>query len=712
MSRVTPRATARPDAADKVRGHARYTDDVAIPGLCHVALVRSSLPHGWITGIDVDAALDQPGVVAVVTGADLPAVTYGRGVRDIPVLARDKVRYLGEGIAAVVATSRREAEHATSFVEVGYEPLPAVTDPEAALADDAPAVHDAPWDYPRPAVTEQEGRNRQSRMAHGAPLADVETALAASEHVHDAIYTTPTAHQGYLEPQSCIAWEDDDGRVQLWSSDKAPYKLREEVANGLGVEVDHVVVNPVAIGGDFGGKGSYGGALLCALLARRTSRPVKLTLRYGEDLTTTNPRHPARIRVRIGCDAHGTLTAVHVDALLDGGAYAGLKPRAHADLHGIEEAASSYRVPVLRCDATIAYTTSVPRGHMRAPGSPQTVFAVESALDELAADAGLAPVELRRRNLLRDGERNPHGVTWAQARGIATLDAALAAVAATPAPVPVEVAGPDGPWRRGTGVALYDRATTGRSHTSLALSPTTDGGVRVEVPMPETGGGVLGAVREHLADGLGLPIDRVEVVQVATSALPYDAGVGGSRVTVSLSRAMPRVVEAWMSRASPDESVVVELKLAQKPAVTSFCVQVAEVAVDPTTGRIVVLRLTTAADVARIVNPAAHQMQLDGGAAMGYGFGRLEDLQVVDGQVWAANLGEFKLPSTRDVPTLQTVLVEGGVGEGALGVKAVGELANVPTAAAIANAVAAATGVRVRDLPVTAEKVWRALRDM
>jgi CO/xanthine dehydrogenase Mo-binding subunit len=698
---------ARDDAWAKASGAARYVADHHLPGMLHVALVRSLVPHARVIGIDTKLAEAEPGVAGVFTAVDVAAATYGRAVRDVPILARDKVRFTGERVAAVVAETREAAEAAAALVDVTYDELPAVFSGLEATLPGAPPVHDAPWRYPKAAITEGDGNNVQSRVAHGSAEA-AEAALAASGYTVDRLYATASGHQGYLEPQACIA-EVSGGRLRIWATSKSPYRLRSQLADCLGLDPASIDIQPGPLGGDFGGKGSPMDIPLCAELARLTGRPVKLVLRYTEDLTATNPRHPARIRVRAGCDVNGRLTAVFLQALLNGGAYAGFKPLATVSLHGIDDCTMAYHVPALRTETVIAYTNTVPRGHMRSPGSPQAAFALESALDELAALAGLEPAEFRRRNLMRPGVLSAAGKKWAEYRGEQTLTAVVEQARLS------QVQAPPG-WRRGTGLALYAREAPGIAATSMRLIPVGDGRVRAEVPIPETGTGSHTVVRNLLAEALGVSEADVTVVHVATDELPGDPGVGASRVTVGMSAALALAARAWRERRSPDEAVTIrsgpgEAGEPDSPTVSSYCAQVAHVAVDPATGQVKVLEIDSAVDVGRIVYPAGHQMQVDGGTVMGYGFACLEDLAEEDGQVTAATLGEFKLPVMADVPPLRTVLVEGGQGVTSANVKPVGELTNVPVAAAIANAVADAAGCRIRDLPVTAEKVYWAMRE-
>lgn len=685
---------SRVDARDKATGNARYVADLTLPGMLHAAVVRSNLPHARILQIDASEAKVLEGVVGVYTAEDVCIATYGRAVRDVPIMANGMVRYVGERVAAVVATSRELAEAAAARVDVTYEPLEAALSAEEALSADAPLVHDAPWEYPGAAVKPSDGHNLQSKVIEGN-LPDVEAALAQSAYMVDETYLTPAVHQGYLEPQACIADVDRAGHVRLWLTTKAPYRARSQIAACLGIPADDIDVQPAIIGGDFGGKGSPGDAPLCIELSRLTGQPVKLVLRYSEDLSATDVRHPARMRVRLGCDADGKLQALAFDALLDGGAYAGYKPASDANLHGILHCATAYCISRIYIESRIAYTNTLPKGHMRSPGAPQAAFALESAIDELAEQVKLDPVELRRRNVWNAVEDGGAKLPWAEARGQQTLEAALGAARPCPSP--------EG-WLTGRGIALYAREVPAPATTSLRLADGEGGRLHVEVPIPETGTGSHTVVRELLASELEIPAQLIDVQQVSTEQLLGDPGVGGSRVTVGLVNAVVKAADAWRCRKG-DQPVVVAVEPDASVSLISYCAQVAQVAVDPATGQLKVLELISAVDVGDVVNPLAHQMQIDGGAVMGYGFACLEDLAVSDGQVWAGSLGDYKLPSSKDVPVLTTVLVRGGKGVGRANIKPIGEVSNVPTAAAVANAVAEATGLRIRRLPLTAERI-------
>jgi CO/xanthine dehydrogenase Mo-binding subunit len=686
----------RIDARAKARGETRYVADIfdGRIALYHAAVIRSSAVHARILSIDTAAACRAPGVVGVFTGSDVTPRPFGRALEDIPVLATDRVRFAGERVAAVVATTREMAEFAAALVVVEYEDLPAVTTIEEAIATDAPLVHDEPWSYAGAMIAPEEGGNIIYRETVGSPEG-ASAALALCTYSVDETYTTQSVHQGYLEPQACIADYESPQKVRLWFTNKVPHRLRTMLSHCLGPDPEAFDVQPMPMGGDFGGKGAPGEAPLTIELSRLTGHPVKLVLRYNEDLIAGNPRHPSRIRVRMGCDEQGALRVVAMDIVMNGGAYGGCTP----SVAGTSAAQfPSYRVDHFSATYMRVYTNTVPRGFMRAPGEAQAIFALESALDELAAAGGFEPFEFRRKNLLCDGDADDHGHVWVENRGVGTIDLALREF--------VDAKVPEG-WLSGRGVGVYSRITP-HAQTSLRLVPTATGGVCVEVPVVETGTGSHSAIREMMAEALGLPLGEVEIRQVSTDLLPGDTGVGGSRVTSTYALAADEAAKLWRNRLA-DEPVTIDLKATGVPLVGSYAVQVVQVAIDPATGQLRILQVLNAIDVANIINPLAHQMQIDGGTTMGIGYACLEDLDENDGHVWAANLGEYKLPSVRDTPQYTTVLLRGGQGLGTANVKSIGELTTPPIAAALANAIYAATGCRLRSLPLTAERIYWAL---
>ena len=501
----------------------------------------------------MSAALAAPGVIGVFTASDLAAGNYGRALRDIPVLARDKVRFVGEKVAAVVAETRLEAEAAAALVEVSYEPLDAVTTMDAALLDDAPVIHERAWEYPGAGTTPDEPPNAVFHKAFGDRDA-VERALAQAPYVVDETYELSSVHQGYLETQACVADYESPQRVRVWLCNKMPYRAREIVGAALDLDPEAIEFQSIVIGGDFGGKGSPHEAVACIELSRLTGRPVKVVLRYGEDLIAVNPRHPSEYRVQVGCDAEGRLVGASLEALFNGGAYGAFTPRGIAPHSG--GVIASYKVPAFYSEVARVYTNTVPRGNMRAPGAPQSVFAFESALDELAIEAGFDPVEFRRENLLETGDHDTEHEQWIEHRGRETLDAALDAF------VPID---PPQGWHYGTGVVVYSRAMSANVSTSMRLIPLEDDCIRVETPIIETGAGMHTALREIIADQLGFDVDQVEVVGVSTDSLPHDSGVGGSRVTGGLSTAVDIAAKNWRNRARDDETIVVGRRAGDGP---------------------------------------------------------------------------------------------------------------------------------------------------
>lgn len=693
----------RIDAVAKATGAAKYTADIVLEGMAFAAVKRSDFPSAIIKSIDTSAAEKIEGVLGVYTAKDLPggANLYGRRVFDVPILAAERVRRVGDPIAAVVATSREIAEAAAELVEVTYEELQAVTTASQALLPDAPAIHDKPWEYEGAVVSAESGRNVQSVDSHGSREA-AEAALSKAVNVIDQTYATPGDHQGYIEPQACVADYHKDGSLNVWCTNKSPYRLRDVLSTVFGLDPSRVEIMPTVLGGDFGGKGSPGDGPLCTALSILTGRPIKMALRYTDDLLATDGRHASEIRVRLGTDEEGHLVGGIVEALLDGGAYAGFKPVVTVNLHGIIDAAIAYRVPAFFVESKIVYTNNQPKGHMRAPGSPQAAFAFESALDELGRNSGLGPIKIREINLLADGDENPYGTTWLENRGREVLSLATSQ--------PKDLNVPDG-WLYGEGIAIYARSMAAVPKTSLRLRKGEDGRVVAEVPIPENGAGGQTVVREMIRNGLNIDSDKIEVRQVSTSLLPTDAGVGGSRVSLGVTVAVANAIKAWKEMPPEQDMVEITTEAGSDGPSGAYSAQLARVAVDPATGQLRVLEIISAVDVAEIVNPKAHQMQIDGGTVMGFGFGVMEDLLEDGGQPWALTMGEFKIPNVADVPKLTTALLKGGKGVGPNNIKAVGELTNCPTGAAIANAVADATGVRIRRLPIKAEAIYWGLKE-
>ena len=690
----------RLEAVRKVTGAAHFGADTIVPGMLWCKFVRSPLPHARISHIDTSKALRLPGVHAVITAADIPGRLWGRRLQDVPVLAIDKVRFVGEKVVAVAAEDPDTAEQAAALVEVDYEELPAVFSAEEAMKGEV-LIHDPQAAYADAPPSWWKLPNVQSYvvMQHG----DVDRAMLDADVVIEHEFHTQPAHQGYIEPHAYLAQVDDSGRVRLFASNKMPNRSVEIMSPLFDLPAEAIDINPTYIGGDFGGKGSPMDAPAVIHLAMRTRRPVKYVMSYSEDLMATNPRHSGVIRLKTGLRRDGLIVAREGVCIWDAGAYGGFKPSPSVSVGG-HQLVGSYHVEHYKIEAICAYTNSVPRGHVRAPGSPQCYFASESHMDMLASELGLDPLEFRLKNAERakgSDQPNPQQLT--------VVNRAL------------EASGWRTPkaQRHGRGVAFGDHGTgVGFATIRLVLEP--DGAVTLLTGLPDTGTGALTVLQQVAAEQLGIEPGRLTVETRSTLDAPPDSGAGASRVTHVAGRATVGAADAlkaeldkrgWRLGPVP-EPVTAEFSY-EAPrgsgSATGFICQIAEVAVDPETGEVKLERLTTSHEVGTVVNPMMHQGQIEGGIIQGMGFGLMEDMQIADGRVGALHLGDYKLPTIADVPPLSTALVGSTDGPGPFAAKAIGEASNILTAAAIANAVFDASGVRVTDLPISAEKVYAGL---
>jgi len=736
----------RVDGIAKVTGRARYAGDFDLPGMIFGRCLRSPYPRARIVSIDTRRAKALPGVHAVLTGADVADVRYGRLCRDVPILAKDIALFVGDKVAAVAADSVEIAEAALERIAVEYEELPPVLSAEEAMRPGAPVIHPEPVALMPGAIAGGHGELRmyppipnvisQLTLRHG----DVAGALAGASKVFEHVFTVPPVHQGYIEPHSCLVSIGADGLVDVWVANKGPHIARAHMAATIGVPEDRLRFNPVTIGGDFGGKGSLMDTLLCYYLARAARRPVKMVMTSFEELTAANPRHTANIRLRTGLDRDAKIVAIDARIVFDAGAYAGFIPG--PTLHGYSELAGTYRVPNCAIEVLRVYTNTVPRGHMRSPGSPQVAFAVESHIDMIARALGLDPVEMRRRNAIADGDPTPLGDRRRHLRCRETIDAGARAF------------GWDAPKAPGIGrgISIYEHpaGTFGRSTVTLTVG--ADGRITVMVGAPDTGTGFHTIAAQLVAEHFGLSPDAVAVVQGDTLTSDFEAGSSGMRVTTTVGQAIAAAADkakqalaalaaerlncapsdvrmgeggsfaasgttidlpALMGWAAERGKAPVTCKGENTPNQpsdqTSFAAHFAEVAVDRETGQVRLRRLVTAHDVGTIINPITHQGQIEGGLIQAVGQAMSEQVVLKEGAVITAHLGDYKLPTIMDIPALETVLLPGGNGSGPFATTAIGEMSNVAVPAAITNAVFDAVGVRLVELPIRAEKVLEGL---
>jgi CO/xanthine dehydrogenase Mo-binding subunit len=701
----------RVEGRDKVTGAAKYAADVVMPGMLHAAYVTSPYPHARVVSIDVSAARSLRGVRAVLTGADTKPARLGRRLQDWPVLCWDRALFVGDRVAAIAADTVEIAEEAARRVEIEYEELPAILDPEAALGTKAPVLHPDASGYAFLGGTraERPHPNVQGHAlhAHGDP----EAGFRSSHRVYEHAFIVPRTHQAYIEPRASLVWLDGQ-TVRVVSTNKAPFALRQHMSVALGIPEERIVVDAGHIGGDFGGKGLSIDEFVLYYLARATGRPVRALTRYADDLQATNTRHAATITLRTGVDSDGRIVAHTSRVVFDGGAYAAGKPVATLMPGDAMLTLAGYRVPAARVEATTVYTNQVPAGHARAPGQPQNAFAAESHIDLIARDLGIDPLEFRERNVVRHGDVDVTGQPWHGTDGPALLARLRTASRFG------QIEG----WNHvhgrghGEGIALGVRHV-GRGRASLLLRTLPGGRVELRTGVSDQGGGAHTLFQRIVAAELGIPLDRVAVSRGPTDAVLSDPGVGGSRVTpVQGSAALDaaRKLKAKLAELGRTIDDAAEIEVtgegAQETHEASMYAYALRLTVDRETGSLRIDDATLVADVGTVINPVALRGQLEGGFIFGLGQALMEELRVEDGRVVTANLGDYKLPTIADTPRLRVELITDQPGPGPFGAKSVGELANPAVGAAVANGVHDACGARVMSLPVTAEKIWAELR--
>ena len=729
--RIVGQATARVDGPAKVTGQSQYSADVDLPGMLRGKILRSPYPHARILSIDTSAAEALPGVHAVITGQD-QAYLIGRAINDLPVLASDEVRFIGDRVAAVAADNTDIAETALGLIEVEYEELPAVFTIDEAIAEAAYPVHQNPKDYQgsfsHPGEPKVSNACAYFKWDHG----DIDAEMAKADQVFEHEFETPFEHHGYLEPNVSVADVKADGNCEIWSSNKSPYMLRMQLAKTFDLPPETFEIHMTAIGGDFGGKGNPFDAPVAYLLSKAAGRPVKLVMTYTEELMAANGRHPSKIKIRTGVTNDGKLCGMYLDGWFNTGAYAAFKPLPTLNLHGVDQAGSCYRIPAIDLNSTIVYSNTLPAGHMRAPGGPQVMFAVEAQFDLIAKALNMDPAEFRLANVLLPGDTAPAGQKWITIRAKETLQAALDAINWQQREREVGV---------GYGIGMYERGTIG-GDCSARLIVNSAAQITVEVPIPDPGQGTYTAVQQMVAEAIDGELDQVTIKPVSTSNLPFDFGVGGSRTTFTmglttisaLDKLKAQLAEqvgggTWQGGtlmsadqqhsfaelvatacASSGEDLVVDeyskLPLMPELADTNFTAQVVKVRVDMETGQVAVEKIVSAHDVGTIINPVAHLGQLEGGVIYGLGMALMSEYRFDEGKPEALHLGDYKLPNIKDIPPLETILLERDQGPGPFNLGPVGEASNVALPGAIANAVADAIGKPAFQLPLTAERVY------
>lgn len=741
--KVVGRPLGRIEGPAKVGGQTLYTADVQLPGLVWGKCLRSPFAHARIARVNTEKAKKVRGVLAVLTGQDLPPFRVGLSLQDNPILAQGKARFTGEKVAAVAAGSLDAAEEALSLIEIDYEELPAVFDPREAMAPGAALVHEELSSYrgfhPPPETLPN------VFAIQNWSLGDVGAGFKEADLVLEHSFRTQLAHQAYLEPHSAVVAVDGSGRISVWASCKAPFRLKQQLAKQLDIPKDRIRVHIVAVGGDFGGKGSLMDIPVCYELAKTARRPVKMVMTYAEELAAGDPRHPSLVRLKTGVKRNGSLIAREAEVVFNSGAYAAFKPGEIPNLGGATHSTGVYRIPNYAIRSYGVYTNNVPCGYYRAPGQPQVVFAVESHTDLIAKELGMDPLEFRLKNLLQDGDKLPGGRAVDKVRCRETLEAAAAKAGWGKSKAGKSI---------GRGIGVSFRHVGGSGEANAEISASSDGKVTILTAVPDTGTGTHTLLQQIAAEVLTNSPDEIQVEIGDTETFENDAAPGGSKITAMSGQAVLEAARelrekmtsaaaallgclpgeirlekgrftaargarkglsfAEVARHAARENGYLRVRktyqIKSRSPVAAFVAQIAEVEVDRETGLLKVRRIVTAHDVGTVINPLTHQGQIEGGVIQGLGYATMEEVVTENGKVVTVNLGDYRIPCTEDLPELKTVLVEDPAGPGPFAAKQIGENGIIATAAAVANALQDAVGVRIFDLPLTAEKIYFALK--
>jgi CO/xanthine dehydrogenase Mo-binding subunit len=763
----------RVDGPAKVTGSMGYTAGITLPGMLRARVLRSPLPHARIRSIDASRAEQIPGVV-VLTRDDLAGMDphYGSVVLDQPIVAVDRVRHVGDPVAAVAAADLDDADEALDLIQVDYEPLPAVSDPIEAMAPDAPIIHDRtlprPDHYKNPNLLRyQVGGN--VLMTFQVAQGDVERGFAEADELFEDTYTTPVAQHAHMEPHAATAVWDASGRLTLYTPCQNPWIVRDSTARLFGIPGSRVRLIVPPIGGGYGAKTHPRLEPIVAALARKAGRPVQLVL-TREEVFATAVRHAAVVRLRTGVRRDGTLIARQVEAVYDTGAYAHSGPITAKN--GAVVGAGPYRIEHVDITAHCVYTNKAPAGPFRGFGVPQVCWAYEQQMDDIAARLGMDALELRRRNLLADGDVTVTGQPLVAIGLRECLDSVAEAVewepdvgAAAPAAARTDPAAPLPDRVRGKGLACTIKTTMTPSNSAAVVRLNADGTATVLTSSTEMGQGVQTSLAQIAAESLGIAPGAVVVTAADTDVTPYDSSTSSSRTTFSMGRAVREAsvdirrqleelaadaLEAPASdieirdglafvRGSPDRSVAIPDLFRRRfgqpigslfgafdfqtrggldhdgKGIASVFYTVAatgaEVEVDTGTGKVSVLRLATSLDVGKAINPRQCDLQNEGSMIMGLATTLFEEMTFDNGQPTNSSFVDYGLATMADHPVdFRSILVEHPHPDGPFGAKGAGEGVIPTVGPAIANAVARAIGgARVRDMPVLPHRVLAAI---
>jgi CO/xanthine dehydrogenase Mo-binding subunit len=726
------RSVPRRDAREKLRGKAQFAGDIVVPRMLHGKVLRSPLPHARVTAIDASAAEAMPGVVCVLTAADLADLDpyWGHAIRDRPVVAIDRVRFAGEPVAAVAAEDEGTAAAALERIDVSYEALDVLGTIDQALRPDAPVLHEEPL---RPGLFHGLGELAPADgnvcYRYDLDRGEIEAVFAHADFVVEGEYTFPAVYQYAMETHTVVA-QVEEGEITLWASCQHPFLVRAEIAALFQVPISSVRIVVPYLGGGFGSKSYTKMEPITVALARKAGRPVRIQNRVSESMVTTR-RHGMRCRMRTALNREGRLLGREVECWFDTGAYADNGPRVTATAG--DAAPGPYRWAAYRVDAACVYTNTAPAGSYRAFGATHLQWIGELQIDELARRAGLDPLEVRRTNLCTPGDELRAGGKPLDADLVGDVERVAVAVGW----------GTEKPAGTGRGLSVGLLAAGAHPVSSAIVRMEADGNAVVLVGTTEVGQGARTVFAQIAAEELRLPPERVTVRGADTRFTPYDRSTGASRSTTIAGLAVKRAAEqvraqlveiagsADVASDSYPELFVRHFGLAggeligrgevapegtgsyaEGPVFWEVCVGAAEVEIDEETGLVRVVKTATVADVGRALNPLLVERQDEGGTLQGLGNALFEELVYEDGLLLNDTLFDYRVPTFEDLPDeMHCIVVENGDGPGPYGAKGCGEGSLAAVTAAIATAVADA-GVPVTELPLTPERVWRRIQEL
>lgn len=711
----------RPDALGKVTGATAYPGDLVRPGMLHLHVVFAHHVHARIVSVDTTAALAHPGVVAVLTTADVPYNAFGLIEDDQPVLCGAVVRFAGDKVALVVAETKDAAAAGATLVRVVYEDLPAVTDPRVALGPDAPLVHP----------------DRGTNLVQHVPIrkGDAARALGEADVVLDGAFSTSWQEHAFLQPEAGIAYLDGDERVVIETAGQWLHEDRRQIARMLALPEERVVVRYAAIGGAFGGREDLSIQHLLALAAWKLRRPVAIVWSREESIIGHHKRHPVSVRCRWGAMRDGRIVAVEAEVIADGGAYASTS----AEVIKVAAlfASGCYEIPHITVDGYAVYTNNVPSGAFRGFGAPQAQFASEVMVTRLAHALGIDPVELRRRNIYREGSIEP--TQHPLPPGVSALPVLERCVAEVGRRIKGLGQRGEGALRsphlrRGVGIACGIKNlgySFGYPEQSTATVELFGKGeyerARVRIGAADVGQGVHLALRQIAAETLGLPPDRIEMVTDDSSAAPNAGSASASRLTIMAGRAVRDAAADARARWGETDSERIEATVQYRPPATTalhpvtgagspnyaygYAAQAVAVEVNTLTGQVRVLRIISVHDVGKAINRQQVEGQIEGCLAQAVGYALLENLHVRDGKILTPYLSTYLVPTVLDMPPeIVPVIMELADANGPFGARGVAEMPLVPLLPAIAAAIHDATGVWLTQQPFTPERVLTALK--